>query len=81
MLVAIGAKQFPVATVGRVVLVVTVLMMDLKELEIAAVEGPGTPPAPTGKALTPALGILWHVARRCAGLRGRFGLAGHSIGS
>ena len=38
MLVAIGAEQFPIAAVRRIVVVIAILVVDFQELQIALVE-------------------------------------------
>ena len=47
--VAIQAKQFPVAAVGRVVVVVAVLVVDFQELQVAVVELAGAAAAHPGE--------------------------------
>ena len=48
VLMAIGAQQFPVAAVRRIVLVIAVFMMYFKELQIGMGEGAGAAPAHPG---------------------------------
>ncbi len=38
MLVAIGTKQFPIAAVCRIIIVIAILVVDFQELQIAVVE-------------------------------------------
>lgn len=51
MLVAIGAEEFPIAAVGRIIIVVPVLMMDFQQLKIAACKRSGTSSAHPWKKL------------------------------
>lgn len=65
VLVAIGAEQFPIAAIRRVVVVVAVLVVDFELLKIAVRERAGTASAHPGKelerlraiALSPFLGV------------------------
>jgi len=51
MLMAIGAEEFPIAAIRRVVVVIAVLVVDFEQLKIAVRKRAGTAPAHPGKEL------------------------------